>query len=169
MPDRSVAEKSYSRSTSVAGWAPRYPGSRIPRISRSLSSGAHSRDPLAHAGYLLPQSDKNLFRFGRMIGPDSHAGKMILDITAQQRLIFRSRYLYYFARRDEYAVKHGSSRQHAFIGNGQFSLAIHKRQAADDDAGRCRPNSQISLVDLRKFASAGILEEKYRIRRSSSD
>ena len=26
-------------------------GRREPRISRSLSSGAHSRDPLAHAGY----------------------------------------------------------------------------------------------------------------------
>ena len=24
-----------------------------PRISRSLSSGAHSRDPVAHAGYVL--------------------------------------------------------------------------------------------------------------------
>ena len=27
------------------------PGYFGPRISRSLSSGAHSRDPLAHAGY----------------------------------------------------------------------------------------------------------------------
>jgi hypothetical protein len=32
-----------------------------PRISRSLSSGAHSRDPLAHAGYLLRAA---CFRFG---------------------------------------------------------------------------------------------------------
>jgi hypothetical protein len=33
----------------------RYPGPEIakPRMSRSLSSGAHSRDPLAHPGYNL--------------------------------------------------------------------------------------------------------------------
>ena len=33
----------------------RHPGPWVvcPRISRSLSSGAHSRDPVAHAGYLL--------------------------------------------------------------------------------------------------------------------
>lgn len=42
----------------------------------------------AMSGLTLSQSNENLFRFGRVIGPDPHAGGIALDVKAQQYLIF---------------------------------------------------------------------------------
>lgn len=138
--------------------------------ARSLGRGKIAAPCSSLEGLALPQSDKNLFRFGRVIGPDSHAGGMALDRATQQNLIFRCRYLQNLARRLEHALKHGYPRWHIFVRNSQFSLAIHERERAYDDEGLGRPNSNMPLIDFRiSAAAAGVLQKENGIGRRSFD
>jgi hypothetical protein len=49
------------------------------RMSRSLSSGAHSRDPLAHPGYACFRFDQAKKAFAHMES-GAHFGKVAIEI-----------------------------------------------------------------------------------------